>query len=234
MPAYRATLLHMSTRLPLFPLGTVLFPGLVLPLHVFEERYRALVRDLARPDDEAEEFGVVAIQQGWEVTGVAGASVTLHHVGCTAEIRQKTEHPDGRYDLVTVGRRRFRIESIDADSAPYLIAEIEWLPEPDGGEETEKLVPSLLELFQRYLSLIRTDGVSTGEQMPDDPGVLSYLIAATTVLTVEDRQHLLAAPDTYERLRAERRLLSREMALLRHVRALPVPLRDTAIPPSPN
>jgi len=108
----------MTARLPLFPLGTVLFPGLVLPLHVFEPRYRDLVRDLlALPAGQAREFGVVAIQRGWEVgaEAVAGdatapatsATLTLHEVGCTAEIRQVTELPDGRFDLTTVGRRRF-------------------------------------------------------------------------------------------------------------------------------
>ena len=101
----------------MFPLGTVLFPGLVLPLHIFEERYRDLVRHLvALPADAPREFGVVAIRQGWETLPAAGpattapasAAVTLHEVGCTAELRQVTELPDGRFDIVTVGRRRFR------------------------------------------------------------------------------------------------------------------------------
>src|ERR1044071_6464285 len=110
----------MSERLPLFPLGSVLFPGLVLPLHIFEERYRALVRHLLRDDETESAFGVVAIQQGWEVAAADGGdrptgghtSVTLHDIGCTAELRQVTELPDGRFDIVTVGRRRFRVEDV--------------------------------------------------------------------------------------------------------------------------
>jgi uncharacterized protein len=222
--------------LPLFPLGTVLFPGLVLPLHVFEERYRALVRHLVdQPDGTPREFGVVAIQRGWEVEdqGGASAALTLHEVGCSAQIRQVTEHPDGRFDLVTVGHRRFRIVKVDPRSEPYLTATVEWLDEPDGRPgEADALTPAVLDLFQRYLRLVRPD--EEGEQVPEDPTVLSHLIAATTALSLADRQALLASPDTASRLRAERALLGREVALLRRVRAVPVPLGELAVATSPN
>lgn len=222
----------MSDRLPLFPLGTVLFPGLVLPLHIFEERYRALIRHLVGEDGETAPFGAIAIRRGWE--SGTGDDVSLHDIGCTAEIRQLTEHPDGRYDIVSVGRRRFRTIAVHTDEEPFLTADVEWLPEPEDDSDAEPLVPGLLDLFQRYLELIRTDGSHGGEQMPDDPTVLSYLIAATAVLPVDDRQPLLAAVTTRERLLAERRLLGREMAILRQVRALPMPLGDLAVTPSPN
>ena len=89
----------MTERLPLFPLGTVLFPGLVLPLHIFEPRYRTLVADLvALPESEPRRFGVVAIRAGREV-GADGVRA-LHAVGCTAELRQVQRHEDGRYDIV--------------------------------------------------------------------------------------------------------------------------------------
>jgi Lon protease-like protein len=230
----------MSQRLPLFPLGMVLFPGLVLPLHVFEPRYRALVRHLMQlPDGTPREFGVVAIQRGWETeTGATPArptSLTLHEIGCSAEMRQVTELPDDRFDIVTVGRRRFRIERVDADESPYLTAEVEWLPEPTGHEEAaDQLAPRVLAKFRQYLSLMRTDDPDIGEQLPEDPTVLSHLVAATAALSVEDRQRLLAAPDTASRLRAELRLLSRESGLLRQVRAVPVPLSELAVPPSVN
>jgi uncharacterized protein len=242
----------MTARLPLFPLGSVLFPGLVLPLHIFEPRYRELVRHLLeRPADQAREFGVVAIQRGWEVDSEAApgevappatsAALTLHEVGCTAEVRQVTELPDGRFDLVTVGRRRFRIDRVDPQAAPYLVAEVEWLPEPAGQEEAaDLLAPRVLATFRQYLGLIgdsRPDEApaeEVGEQLPEDPTVLSHLVAATAALTLEDRQRLLAAPDTATRLRAELRLLVREAALLRQVRAVPVPLSELAVPPSSN
>jgi uncharacterized protein len=232
------------TLLPLFPLGTVLFPGLVLPMHVFEPRYRTLVQDLnALPDDVTKEFGVVAIKRGWEVgtpdgevSLTAGSWLSLYEVGCTAEVRQITELPDGRYDLMTVGRRRFKLVGVEATMAtPYLTGEVEWLPEePGDADRAEELAAGVLAGFQTYLKLMRRDEGEAGEQLPDDPTVLSHLVAATASLTIEDRQRLLAEPDTVSRLRAERAMLRREIGLLRRVRAVPVPLPDLAVPVSPN
>ncbi len=246
----------MTERLPVFPLSTVLFPGLVLPLHIFEERYRDLVRHLvALPDGVPREFGVVAIRRGWEVqppaaapddpagdvpefdepAGAAETEITLHEVGCTAELRQVTELPDGRFDIVAVGRRRFRIADVDPEAAPYLTADVEWLPEEQGRDAVAGLLaPRVLAVFRQYLALLRPDTEDVVEQIPDDPTVLSHVVAATASLTVDDRQRLLAAADTAARLRTELRLLSREAALLRRVRAVPVPLSELAGPVSPN
>jgi len=233
----------VTARLPVFPLGTVLFPGLVLPLHIFEDRYRALVRHLVGlPEGTPREFGVVAIRAGWEVGPTApdgrplpGDDVTLHEVGCTAELRQVTELPDGGYDIVTVGRRRFRMGTVDRASAPYLTAEVEWLPEPDAPDEAAELPAArVIAVFRQYLGLIRADPAEIPEQLPEDPTVLSHLVAATAALTIADRQRLLAIDDTAARLRAELRLLNREAALLRQVRAVPVPLKELAAPPTPN
>ncbi|GAA0734919.1 LON peptidase substrate-binding domain-containing protein [Dactylosporangium roseum] len=234
------------TLLPLFPLGTVLFPGLVLPLHVFEPRYRTLVQHLTElPASMPREFGVVAIRRGWEVgrqtesgdaSITAGESLSLYEIGCAAEVRQITELPDGRFDLMTVGRRRFRLLGLARNDAPYLTGEVEWLPEPKGEPEREgELAAGVLAAFQQYLRVIRrTDEDDAGEQMPDDPTVLSHLVAATASLTLEDRQALLAKPDTMSRLKAERSLLRREAALLGQVRAVPVALAELAVPSSPN
>jgi uncharacterized protein len=243
------------TLLPLFPLGTVLFPGLVLPLHVFEPRYRTLVQHLTElPAGVTREFGVIAIRRGWEVgrqseahdvtlSGsktpdaalTVGKSLMLYEVGCTAEVRQLTELSDGRFDLMTVGRRRFRLLRVADGDTPYLTGEIEWFPdEPAQPEREGELAAGVLAAFQRYLRLMRHDDIDTGEQLPDDPTVLSHLVAATASLTIEDRQRLLAEPGTVSRLRAERVLLRREAALLAKVRAVPVPLADLAVPTSPN
>ncbi|GHJ06646.1 hypothetical protein TPA0907_10130 [Micromonospora humidisoli] len=238
----RATLGRVTARLPVFPLATVLFPGLVLPLHIFEERYRHLVRDLVgRPEGMPREFGVVAIRSGWEVAPAGGRAtpgggeVTLHEVGCTAELRQVTELDDGGFDIVTVGRRRFRVAGVDREAAPYLTADVEWLPEPTGPDEAAELLAArVIAVFRQYLGLIRDDPQELSEQLPEDPTVLSHLVAATAVLTVADRQRLLAIDDTAARLRAELRLLNRESALLRQVRAVPVPLSELASPPAPN
>ncbi|HEX5596630.1 MAG TPA: LON peptidase substrate-binding domain-containing protein [Micromonosporaceae bacterium] len=229
----------MTSRLPLFPLGTVLFPGLVLPLHIFEERYRTLVRHLMELPEPAREFGVVAIRRGWEVQSASGATgedsvagMILHEVGCTARLQQVTELPDGRFDLRVVGGRRFRSVGVDRSLA-YLTAEVEWLPEPNEPDSVAQLLaPRVLALFRRYLELIRS-GPAT-EPLPEDPTVLSYAVAAATALSIDDRQSLLVAPDTASRLRAELRLLSREAVLLRQLRAVPAALAEFAVPPGPN
>nr|WP_240942311.1 LON peptidase substrate-binding domain-containing protein [Planosporangium thailandense] len=231
----------------MFPLGTVLFPGLVLPLHIFEDRYRELVRDLiALPADEAREFGVIAIRSGWEVEHATpggepaaaptpGSAPSLYDVGCSAVVRQVTEHPDGRFDIVTVGRRRFRVLDVDTTSAAYLNAEVEWLDEEPGEPGlADAIAPGVLAVFQRYLRMMRGDALPVGEQLPDDPNVLSHLVAATTTLTLDERQQLLALPDTASRLRTERSLLNREVTLLDQIRAVPANLSELATPSAPN
>jgi len=241
------TLGGVTERLPVFPLGTVLFPGLVLPLHIFEERYRTLVRELvARPEADGQEFGVVAIRRGWEVeqldpeasppadaTPAPAAVPELYEVGCTAELRQVTELKDGRFDIVTVGRRRFQVVAMDTETAPYLMAEVRWLPEEDPDDSARILAQRVLLAFRGYLDLLRPDS-DVLNRVPDEPTVLSHLVAASVHLTVDDRQALLAMPDTTDRLRAELRLLKREVALLRQIRAVPAPLSELARPTSRN
>jgi hypothetical protein len=230
------------TVLPLFPLGTVLFPGLVLPLRVFEERYRELVRTLMqRPDPADRTFGVVAIRQGWEVAQ-ATTEVDLYDVGCTAEIREVTEHSDGTYDIVTVGRSRYAIAELVAASTPYAQAAVTLLPEMPGADgEADALGPRVLAAFRAYLRAFRAGadpltgaGAADEEQLPEDTLVLSHLVAATASLRLADRQALLAAPDTATRLRDELRLLRHETSLITRIRAVPANLSDLPIRPGPN
>ncbi len=130
----------MGDLIPLFPLGTPLFPGIVLPLQVFEPRYRALVRDLlALPEGVQRRFGVVAIRQGWEVERVSPAEA-LFDVGCTAEVQAVRPQPDGTFGVVTVGGDRFRLLDVvlgdrGGEDPPYLRAEVEWLAEEEAAEE---------------------------------------------------------------------------------------------------
>jgi uncharacterized protein len=217
----------MSETLPLFPLGTVLYPGLLLPLHVFEERYRQLVRDLlAGPEPRT--FGVIAIREGRE-TGTNGI-VTLYEVGCTATLRQATELDDGRYDLVTVGAQRFLLTGTD-DSRPYLQGQVELLAEETGDETGAALAArSVQDAFRSYLGALAERGVTqvSVPDLPDDPVLLSYLVAASMVIEVRDKQALLAEPDALHRLVTERMLLSRETTMLRTLTAAPAPdLRNT-------
>lgn len=222
----------MSVTLPLFPLGAVLFPGLVLPLHIFEDRYRRLVRDLTN-QPEPKRFGVIAIREGRE-TGIEGVT-SLHEVGCVAEIREVTTLDDGEYDLVTVGTERFSLRSLD-DSLPYLCGEVDMLPDPAGDEAEAALVAQAVgQSFTEYLDVIAERGSATitVPELPTEPVLLSYLVAAAMVIDLPERQGLLAQPDGISRLRAERGLLAREVAMLRSLGTTPAPdLRSS--PYSPN
>ena len=113
----------MSETLPLFPLGAVLYPGMLLPLHIFEERYRQLVRDLLEGSDPRR-FGVIAIRKGRE-TGIDGVH-SLYEVGCVATLRRVEQLEDGRFDIITVGTQRFKLLSLD-ETRPYLQGEVELL-----------------------------------------------------------------------------------------------------------
>lgn len=209
----------MSERLPLFPLGSVLFPGLLLPLHIFEDRYRRLVHDLLERPEEERRFGVVAITEGHEVG--ADALKETAAVGCVAELRDVETYDDGRYDIVTTGTTRFRVESVD-DSQPYLQADVTALPE-DEGDASGAYVPGVAKLFQRYCELLRSLGASVRgpDELPHEPVHLSYLVAAAAILDRHERQRLLEAGDATERLRDVLGLLRREISLLRAFQALP-------------
>ena len=222
----------MSETLPLFPLGTVLYPGLLLPLHIFEERYRELVRDmLAGP--EPRRFGVIAIREGSE-TG-ADAVTALHDVGCTATLRRISERDDGRFDLVTVGTDRFRLLGLD-HSRPYLQADVEFLPEQIGDPDAAGVaVQAVQRAFRGYVDALNARGVTQVSipDLPAEPIGLSYLVAASVIADLPDRQVLLAEPDAVRRLAAERTLLSRETSMLRSLTSTPAPDFPYA-PYSPN
>ncbi|WP_119729845.1 LON peptidase substrate-binding domain-containing protein [Thermomonospora amylolytica] len=208
----------MTARLPLFPLGTVLFPGLVLPLHLFEERYRLLMRDLLEMP-EPRRFGVVAIELGHEVG--EGAARRLAPVGCTADLHTVQPHPDGRFDVVTVGTARFRLKEIDR-SGPYLVGDVEYLGE-EAGEGAAEAAARVARLFHAYRERLLSAGAEADEplELPDDPVRLSYLVAAAAVLDSGDKQRLLEAEDAALRLRAEQDLLEREIRLLEVLPAVP-------------
>ena len=214
----------MPDRLPLFPLGLVLLPGLLLPLHVFEQRYRDLVQDLLALPEEQRRFGVVAIRSGREV-GADGVTA-LHEVGCVAQLRRVTPYEDGRFDLVTTGAQRFRLTGL-VEGAGYPTGTVEWLPDELGGaDEAALLDRAVRTAFSAYLTALavaRGDDEPESLELPDDSLVLSYVVAASVVVDLEDRQRLLAEPDGVARLRAELRLLRREVTLLRTLTATPAP-----------
>ncbi|MCT2594323.1 LON peptidase substrate-binding domain-containing protein [Streptomyces sp. N2-109] len=276
----------MTTALPLFPLNSVLFPGLVLPMSIFEPRYRALMRDLLiLPEDAPRRFGVVAIRDGREVapTGAGlpeaapppGSDPTagfgpdpvksFYTVGCIADastIRPRSggraeedeeedetgtgepggpeepggdaEGAEGGYEVLATGTTRFRLLSVDA-SGPYLVGEVEELPE-EQGEGAGALASGVLRAFRSYqkrLASARERTLATGQELPDDPSVVSYLVAAATVLDTPAKQRLLQAPDTATRLAEELKVLRRETAVIGKLPSLPA-AELTRRPTSPN
>jgi uncharacterized protein len=212
----------MARTLPLFPLSTVLYPGLLLPLHIFEERYRQLVHDLmAEPEPRC--FGVIAIREGRE-TGVDGVS-DLYEIGCTATVRQVIERQDGRFYLVTVGTQRFRVAEFD-HADPYLRARVDMLPEATGDRAAaERAAQDVQNGFRVYLDALGARGATKVRtpDLPDEPVQLSYLVAASVIAELSDKQALLAQPDALRRLTTERALLSRENAMLRSLTSTPAP-----------
>jgi len=203
----------MGEMLPLFPLGAVLYPGMLLPLHIFEERYRQLVRDL-REEAEPRRFGVIAIRKGRE-TGIDG----VHSL----------------FDIVTVGTQRFRLLALDR-TRPYLRGEVELLAEePVDPAVAGPAVRVIQAAFREYLDALTEWGGATVrlEDLPDEPVLLSFIVAAAMVIDLPERQALLTESDTVRRMAMQRALLSRETAMLRTTTSRPVPdLRNT--PYSPN
>ncbi|MEV7977749.1 LON peptidase substrate-binding domain-containing protein [Streptomyces sp. NPDC086519] len=232
-----------TVRLPLFPLNSVLFPGLVLPLNVFEERYRAMMRDLLKtPEEEPRRFAVVAIRDGHEVAPSApgmpdptaqpekGPAAgfgpeplkSFHRVGCVADAATIRERANGTFEVLATGTNRVRLLSVDA-SGPFLTAELEELPE-EQGDEAGALAEGVLRAFRQYqkrLAGARERSLSTGVDLPDEPSVVSYLVAAAMMHDTPTKQRLLQAPDTASRLRDELKLLRAETAIIRNLPSLP-------------
>ncbi|MCU1375706.1 MAG: peptidase family protein [Actinomycetia bacterium] len=180
----------------MFPLGTVLLPGLFLPLHVFEPRYRALVQDCLAGTPE---FGVALIERGQEV----GGGDSRFGVGCVARILEAGALPDGRYALATVGVRRIRVTEW-LPEAPYPMAEVEDWPDPPIAEADSERRDAVASELRRVLAL----AAEVGEAVPSaadvelaaDVEASSYQLAALTPVGPLDRLALLAAPSVGERL----------------------------------
>jgi Lon protease-like protein len=199
----------MAVEIPLFPLSVVLFPHMPLPLHIFEERYRQMMRDC---EEEGTSFGVVAIREGVEAMGPA----TPHPVGTLAQLRKVEKLDDGRYNLLVVGASRFRIAGLST-RRPYLVGEVEYLQDTDGGEQVSaELARRVGTAFRTYADTLRQlagqDGTTI--ELPDDPELLSYLVSATLQVEVARKQELLEMDAVAERLRGCLALLRREAVLL--------------------
>jgi Lon protease-like protein len=219
-----------SQPLPLFPLGTVLLPGSPLPLRIFEPRYRRLMADLLELPPGQRGFGVVAIREGHEV-GTQSVRA-LYDVGCLALVTDIETSADGTVEVSSVGTARFRVTSLDHE-LPYLRADVEWLPDEAG--EAENLPAAVSHRYAEYCSVL---GALHGRavvvpDLPTDARMLSYLVAATVIAGLPERQSFLEVSSTAVRLELLRAWLRRETALLRTLKAVPA-TGQFATPSCPN
>jgi uncharacterized protein len=199
----------MAIEVPLFPLGAVLFPHMPMSLHIFEARYRAMMRDCRASSIT---FGVVAIRTGFEV----GRSAVPYEVGTLAQLDEIEELPDGGYNLTVVGASRFHIDAF-SHQRPYLVGTVHYLQDiPAPVDDTERLAAAVTSAFRGYATQLRGIGQEDPLEvtLPSDPELLSYLVAAAMQVETAQRQRLLEIDGTVERLNASLRLLRREAALL--------------------
>jgi len=203
----------------MFPLGTVLFPGVSVPLHVFEDRYRALVHHLLRVSDPVERvFGSVAIREGYEVGDHGNQS--LYRVGCRLRMTEVEAHPDGTFDLVGVGLDRIALDRLDTRGA-YPLGHVTSRPDADVAVP-EEVVERARVLFTAYRSaLAQVRGDLLPAELPDDPTYLSWTLAALTPLPMPDRQELLEAEDATSRLLLASDLLRAELRAMNVIPSLP-------------
>ncbi len=197
-------------EMPLFPLGTVLFPGMTLPLHIFEERYRLMMRRCL----EGERcFGVVLIRSGREV----GEAAVPYDVGTLARITDVVSQPDGRMNIATIGEKRFRILELNHD-LPYLVGTVEWLaPQEEQVEDLDRLTIRLNGHFDTYVGLYaKLAGAKPRPVKPlNDPEKLSYKIASIIKTDMRRKQMLLETLSVADRITEELKLLEAENLALR-------------------
>jgi uncharacterized protein len=204
----------VSELLPLFPLESVLFPGALMPLHIFEPRYRLLIR---RCIERKLHFGIVLIRSGSEV----GGGAEPYDVGTEAKIVAESPLPDGRSYVVTRGERRFAVESLIADAEPYLVGRVRFLDETDGDRAADRAGIAREALGAYLLAVVAVTDDARGERaLAHDlsnapPGDLAYRIAGSLAVDAPQQQALLELETASARLEEETRILNRETELLR-------------------
>lgn len=199
--------------LSLFPLNTVLFPGMPLALHIFEDRYKLMISECV---DARKPFGVVLIKKGTEALGPLAEP---HPIGCMAQITQVQRLDQGRMNIAAVGLERFRIHSLERES-PYLIGQVEEFPltdwPPDELTNTaEKLRPFIAKYMER-LSQIEGVDLDPGN-IPAEPVKMAYFGAGLLQIPSEQKQNLLASSEAAEMLLEMRNLYRQEISFVRHM-----------------
>lgn len=194
------------TELPLFPLAVVLFPGVPLPLHIFEPRYRQMLEDIKASNGL---FGLSYFDPTSSTTEIPPAG----HIGCVAEVTETQSFPDGRSNILTVGVVRYRIDSYVERGSPYLVARISFFE--DDQEDESLLADSaheVAETFTRIAQAVRTINDERA-MLPDisdtEPQRLSFLVAAAMEIEADIKQELLELRSTAQRLQRLRGMLNR-------------------------
>ena len=225
----------VADLIPVFPINAVLLPGMAMPLHIFEPRYRQLLVDVQSGSGPAT-FGIVALHKGtilgWPGTGHAEPEFV--DVGTLAEILDVTSYADGASDLLTVGSRRFRIRELVTEGTPYLRARVDWLEELDGDLHPAHAAVTRRLCIEYFTLLAQLTGREVDEELPRDANLLSYHVAAHLPLTLPDRQDLLARANAAERLGRAIPLLRREIRLLQSTRSISVASDVLHLIPNPN
>jgi Lon protease-like protein len=195
-------------ELPLFPLPVVLFPGVPMPLHVFEPRYRRLLEDIRVRDNL---FGL----SYFDASESESIAPPVGHIGCVAEVTEVQPMPDGRSNILTVGLIRYRVEAYVEHGDPYLVGAVVFFEDEE--EDTDLLAQAAQEvsdLFQRIALAVRiiNDDRAALPEIPDvDPEQLSFLVAAAIEIDTEVKLELLEMRSTSERLKRLRDLLARAL-----------------------
>ncbi|HKP46728.1 MAG TPA: LON peptidase substrate-binding domain-containing protein [Pyrinomonadaceae bacterium] len=197
------------TDLPIFPLAVVLFPGVPLPLHIFEPRYRQMLSDVRAGNDL---FGV----SYFDASTAEREMPPPGHVGCVAEVTEAQAMPDGRSNILTVGVVRYRLEEYVDLGEPYLRARVSFFE--DDVEDSEGLTAIAFEVagtFTRIAQAVRTindERASLPDISATEPARLSFLVAAAMEVDTEVKQELLELRSTSERLRRLQDMLNRAVA----------------------
>jgi ATP-dependent Lon protease len=193
-------------ELPLFPLPLVLFPGVPLPLHIFEPRYQRMLADIRTRDQL---FGL----SFFDVTEAAAATPPVGHVGCVAEVTEVQPLPDNRSNILTLGLIRYRLESYVDRGDPYLVGSVSFFEdeEEDAGVLTAQAedVSRLFMRIARAVRIINDERASLPDLPPTDPERLSFLVAAAMELDTDVKLELLETRSTSGRLKRLRDLLTR-------------------------
>lgn len=201
----------MLERIPLFPLDVVLFPGMVLPLHIFEPRYRKMVQDCV---DSGTPFGMV-----WSEEEPVVLSPDRPLIGTTALLTEVASLPDGRFNISTVGGERFRVRRLSYEE-PYLVGHVEALPARHATSPLAyRYVPLLQALLARYLALVDeiVDQEVEIDADADDPASLAYIVAIVYQCQNWRKQEILAIESVPHLLQAEVDLLRTEIPILEQI-----------------